>query len=694
MALNSILLPYNKILEVEECEPISSPSSTSFEEHKTVPDLNQINWPIHKTYNFPLELSNKKNKSSPPSFNSHNFYKIFFEDNNDEYNSIFSQKDITNFSNLNIEQENNNINNKNDIKNNNTLEKSSFTINKLYSSHSNKNPFQKANNFDSIEESNNSDKISNNNLIKNHRETDITNNTKLYKINNNCITNPKICPIKEDKYIDSFMEEINNIENKIKSINTDEQNSSTYKREIPKIKSKINEVTKISLPSLNYRNSNPNPSIKNKIYCKKKILDSNKIFDKKGKNEEYSLNNISSINKDSIKTEGYKEIKAKCRPLTLNINLKKKKLPSLKITQFQKIIKKNGLLHLFRFLDYYDFINLFKTKNRRLYILIYTALTDAYYFNIKESLRKYNNVIELLKCTIVQSKIKDVIKIDFVINIRFINNKTNSNNNYKIKLGGPKNEKFIDPLYFQLGYIYNYYPKVKNRKELITKEEYEKRIKRLKMYDYYTFDLYPEYNTNNNINNNTTIFILKELSLFEKDGNNNIVNVQPILPFCINDKGIINLELYTANNGFIDPDSIKIIIKTSNLKNYIEKLSEKNLNNPRISECEDLCIHWKNINLYPHHKTLVFRLKKKFEPFFIVDKMYFGNIGVFIFKVYLKANKSGEINDKKKFEIKIKIKEKFDYIENEIRKNNLLFERRDIFELRVGDQIIYYFSMK
>ena len=283
MALNSIFLYYNKILEVEECEPISSPSSTSFEEHKTVPDLNQINSPIHKTYNFPLELSNKKNKSSPPSFNSHNFYKIFFEDNNDEYNSIFSQKDITNFSNLNIEQENNNINNKNDIKNNNTLEKSSFTINKLYSSHSNKNPFQKANNFDSIEESNNNDKISKNNLIKNHRETDITNNTKLYKINNNCITNPKICPIKEDKYIDSFMEEINNIENKIKSINTDEQNCSTYKREIPKIKSKINEVTKISLPSLNYRNSNPNPSIKNKIYCKKKILHSNKILIKKEK---------------------------------------------------------------------------------------------------------------------------------------------------------------------------------------------------------------------------------------------------------------------------------------------------------------------------------------------------------------------------------------------------------------------------
>jgi hypothetical protein len=33
-------------------------------------------------------------------------------------------------------------------------------------------------------------------------------------------------------------------------------------------------------------------------------------------------------------------------------------------------------------------------------------------------------------------------------------------------------------------------------------------------------------------------------------------------------------------------------------------------------------------------------------------------------------------------------------IENEIRKNNLLFEKRDTYEIRVGDEMIYYFSMK
>ena len=91
---------------------------------------------------------------------------------------------------------------------------------------------------------------------------------------------------------------------------------------------------------------------------------------------------------------------------------------------------------------------------------------------------------------------------------------------------------------------------------------------------------------------------------------------------------------------------------------------------------------------------MTFRIKKLFEPFFEIKKIYFGNIGVNIFKVELLAVKSGEIDDKNKIEIKIRIKEKDDCIENEIRKNNLLFERRDIFEIRVGETLLYYFSLK
>ena len=167
---------------------------------------------------------------------------------------------------------------------------------------------------------------------------------------------------------------------------------------------------------------------------------------------------------------------------------------------------------------------------------------------------RYFNFLEVLKCTIVHSKIKDTLKIDFVMNFRFINNNNTKPNKKKYRINlNDSNNKFIEPLYLQIGYIYNYFQKVKNKKGFITKEEYEKEIKKLKMYDYYTFYLYPENNKNNNNILKTPIFISKELSLFEKDGNNSIVNIQPILPFNINDKGIINLEIYTTNNGFIDP---------------------------------------------------------------------------------------------------------------------------------------------
>ena len=692
MSLNTIILPYNKILEVEECEPVSSPSSTSFEDHKSFPYLNSLISPLFQINKLPLELTENKNKSSP-LIESTNIQEYYFGANNNDNFSIFSQKD-TKINNLNINQEKK-ISNENNKYNFNYIKIpiQVINVNNHFSSRSNKN--QRLYNFYDLEQNESeSSSLSNFNLRKNQKVSGILGKNNIYKIydNDNNSRNPKINRVKEDNQIDSFRDD-ESFDSKIKN-NTEEKNHTLNKKDLPLMKPKLNEINKINIsPTLNYRNSNPNPIVKNVIYLKKRISDSIKSLGKKGKNDEKT---ISSINKTSIKTENNREIKSKKRPLILNVNLKKKDLQSLKISQFQKIMKMDGLFYILRFLDYSDIITLFKARNKQLCVLINTALVNMYYFNVKQSLLRYNNFIELLKCSIVQSKIKDSLKIDFVINIRFINNNNNINPNkkYKINLNG-KNNEFIEPLYLQFGYIYNYFQKVKNRKELITKEEYEKEIKKQKIYDYYTFDLYPEkYKKNNNSIIKEPMFISKELSLFEKDGNNNIVNIQPILPFCINDKGIINLELYTTNKGFIDPDSIKIIIRAYDLKKYIKMLADKDINNIRISECEDLCVHWKNINLYQNHKSIILGLKKLFEPFFQIINIYFGNIGVFLFKVHLKAIKSGEINDKNKLEIIIKIKEEGDYIENEIRKNNLLFERRDIFELRVGDQIFYYFSLK
>ena len=655
MAFNSLILPYNKILEVEECEPVSSPSSTSFEDQKTVPYY--LRSSLYKSYNFQIQFFHKKNNSSPPSLESK---QIFLEDTSRENYSLNNQKEI--ISNLNSFQ--NNIK----IDSNNKIIISSRPITQVNDLNSLKlackNPFKRAEDLD-----------------KNSYPENRYNNNNI-----NIETGPKINPVEEDSKFDSFMEEMNHEDYNNNIVNNEEEVDTNFlnKRKIPKIEPRINEINNnITIP--NYRYTNPIPSNKRGIYQKKRIQNSC-YFDKKDKNND----NISTFSIKSIKTCNIAENKIKNRSMTLNFNSKKKIDVHIKINKFKTILKNDGLFHLLRFLDYTDIINLYKARNKKLCLLINTAITNAYYFSVKEYLLKYNNIIELLKCNIVYSKIKSSLKIDFVLNIRFIHLKNdNINKNKKIKLCD-KNNNFIEPLYFQFRYIYNYFQKGKRKKELITKEEYEKLNNKPKMFDYYTFDLYPEKSEKIA---NKSIYISRELSLFEKDGNN-IVSIQPILPFSINDKGIINLELYTTNNGFVDPDSIKIIIKSDNIKNHIKKLSERNINNPRICDVENLCFHWKDINLYTYNRTIINIVKKIFEPFFEIKKICFENTGIYIFKAYLKAYKSGVIDKKNKFEIKIKIKDKDEYIENEIRKNNLIFEKRDMFELNVGDQLLYYFSIK
>jgi hypothetical protein len=63
-----------------------------------------------------------------------------------------------------------------------------------------------------------------------------------------------------------------------------------------------------------------------------------------------------------------------------------------------------------------------------------------------------------------------------------------------------------------------------------------------------------------------------------------------------------------------------------------------------------------------------------------------------VFKIYLKAIKVGELKDKKEIGINIKIREKDDFIINEIKKNDLLFEKRNVFECRIDDILIFYFT--
>ena len=385
---------------------------------------------------------------------------------------------------------------------------------------------------------------------------------------------------------------------------------------------------------------------------------------------------LSKDNED-IKSNGYIENKSK-KNRELNPF---KPLVKMNLKNFKKIIKNNGLFNILTFLDDDDLISLLKS-NKQLISLINKSIADAYYLRIKKNLLKFKHIFELLKCSLIYTKIKDSFKIDFVINIRFIN---------PSKIYANINEEELLPKCYQILFFYQCYKPLEPNAKLKTKEN----TKKVKMYDYYTFDLYP------NRYQFPSIYITKESQqINDKNIEEKLVYVQPILPFKFNDKGIINFEIYSSKNNFIIPTSIKVYMKQFDLKEYINELNMNQYNNLRICEYEDISTHWKLLDNEKNQKAFLeikSKLKERFEPNFLIEDISFINIGFFLYKINLEARKPGLLDRNKignDFGIDLMVKRKYEYVENEIKKNNLIIERRQIFELRVGDKIIIYISAK
>ena len=357
--------------------------------------------------------------------------------------------------------------------------------------------------------------------------------------------------------------------------------------------------------------------------------------------------------------------------------------PIIKINfkNLKKIAKKDGFFNILTFLDENDLKALLKS-NKSLISLINRAIAKIYFLKIKQNILKFKHIFELLKCSIIYSKIKELFKIDFVLNIRFIN----PNQIYK----NIKSEE-LSPKCYQLLFFYQCYKPIEPNAKFKTKEN----TKKVKMYDYYTFDLIP------NQDKFPSIYISKESQqLNDNNLDEKLVYIQPILPFKFNDKGIINFEIYSSKNNFVDPSSIKVLLKQFDLKEYLNELNINQYNNLRICEYEDISTHWKLIDNEKNQTPfleLKSKLRARFEPNFLIESISFVNIGFFLYKIKLEAKKPGLLDKNKignDFGIDLLIKRRYESIENEIKKNNLIIERRQIFELRVGDKIIIYISLR
>jgi hypothetical protein len=167
----------------------------------------------------------------------------------------------------------------------------------------------------------------------------------------------------------------------------------------------------------------------------------------------------------------------------------------------------------------------------------------------------------------------------------------------------------------------------------------------------------------------------------------------------------ININIYSSS-GFIDCDNIKFFIATDsidltnldaisgNMTSFgVKKIKKADyLSEPRICELECFKNSWRDISYFPDYLIILNKFKGIFEPFFVIDKILYEDVGYFIFKVILTAVKKGKIENKEEIGIKLKIVGENEIIKNEVKKNNLIFERSNTLEMRVGDLLMFYLS--
>lgn len=350
---------------------------------------------------------------------------------------------------------------------------------------------------------------------------------------------------------------------------------------------------------------------------------------------------------------------------------KKNKNVNLNYKKFINLFNKNLLFHVFKFLDNND-IQEFLKLNKYMRLLFNTILRNVYFNKIIPKLRQFKKNFQILKSKIHYSKIKNKLKIDLITNIRFISNNNNED----------EEDDNFEPINISILYAYNYFNIENNNNN--DKNKQNKKIKS-KIYDFYSFDIFSDKN-----NDFPSIYMTREFTSFNLDMLQKTY-IQPILPFKLNDIGEFVFNIFSPEKNFINPSEINIKIKKNVLNYKILKEKSSELN-PRICEYEDICLHWKNLDNFKDKDIINETLEKIFKPNFKIIKVLYDDIGYLIFKIFLKAEILGHIKNKLELGIEFLIKESNEIINNEIKKNDLLFENKNSFELRKNDLIVFYFT--
>ena len=664
MSKNPLILSYNKNEEIEEFAPASSPSVSSSDSN----DKNDLIY--HSFFILPKEGINSLNnvrsvKAGGDLFKSFSGSPLIFNSNtkkNNNKNNIYNSK--THKLSWKKEPNNNNI---------------KISKTKQFNNKTNQNPRKKKllNSYSSCRNIYDNKKIENENNIK-------PNSNKIKKLRTISLRKTEEKMPKKEITNGDITVKNENVENRI---------------EFDKENKKINIYIKNNIYNYNLINE-----IKQNNNYNDKIIDSQSSITKSDikipKQEYFIKNNNINLKNNVIHTQKKNSIKKpsiKISPLDNNINNNKLKFDfpfpglnsilekpikifnnksKIKINILSKLYelyikskhkKIKPILNILSFLNQKDLIEIINIRNKKLMLILNKTLVDSYFFSLKKNLRKYSNFLEPIKSTLVYtlSKIRGSLKIDIMFSIRFIDKRN------KISPENPK--------HFQLLYLFDF---LKDKK--IIKEGKNKN----RLYDCYGFDIIPEIIENKSKEEFKGIYLSKSLPRFNIDKNDELISVQPILPFKFNDKGIFNFEIFSNQNLFINPRTLRLKL------NIIDLLSNNDINELRINEYENICKYWKikgglNEKRIEKYKLII---KEWFDKYFLVKDIFYADIGLLVFKYNLVANNVG-ILENPNLNIKIVIKEKDQYIENEIKKNNLLLEKNKAIEIRKGENLIFFISM-
>ena len=331
-----------------------------------------------------------------------------------------------------------------------------------------------------------------------------------------------------------------------------------------------------------------------------------------------------------------------------NENIENNKITIINYKKFIEtyILNRNIFLRITNFLDTNDLYRLF-TLNNEIHQGIILNLTEISKEKIIPNyIIKYNNDI-LFK----ESK--------FFLNFKKYkkNKKMNLRIIFTIKSKITENNKDIINNSYQISF--------KNK----TKQNSGEIIKTISSY---TFDIIDK-------NKKKNFWIFKEYTSFYFDELDRAYYGN-ILEFYPGD--YINLSLTIFSEiGLIDFESFNWI----KLKEYYDK--------NRNCEIENLKNSWSSINQIENSDIVIQNIKNIFIDNFQVDKIFFDDVGYYIFKIILKAIKTGNSNGKdNNIGILINIFDEGKNVENEVKKNGLIFDEKNEININIGDYITFYIS--